>query len=283
MYKRQALDGPNWPNGTADNWLFGDPCIDAWQSLNCTEDGHVYAIRLRSAGLKGVLPAALADMDYLTILDVRDNSIAYPTTSEERVIYDLATRRCQLPGVICYGLPADSCSAFGDEDEIYILSISEPSACDKCPDSLLGPALTFAGLGFAFLMVIAIYIAVVIRYPEALKHWVSTITITINHAQTYAIIGSLGLAWPESVEYVLMLIRFDFRVPNAACVLGSAENSPFWVYSTGFLGGVLMLLGLLILTRLLLEWSDNQHAADGMEFVLSIIFAVSLTLSLIHI
>ena len=37
-----------------------------------------------------------------------------------------------------------------------------------------------------------------------------------------------------------------------------------------------MLLGLLILTRLLLEWSDNQHAADGMEFVLSIIFAVSL-------
>ena len=63
------------------------------------------------------------------------------------------------------------------------------------------------GLGTVAILIIMAYVAVVVRYPEALKHWVSTITITVNHAQTYAILGGLGLEWPESVRYLVMLLR----------------------------------------------------------------------------
>jgi hypothetical protein len=73
-----------------------------------------------------------------------------PSSAAARAAYDQATVRCITPQTKCLGLPPHSCTAFGEK---YILSISDPAACDRCPDSLLLPALTFAGLALVVMMI----------------------------------------------------------------------------------------------------------------------------------
>ena len=57
------------------------------------------------------------------------------------------------------------------------------------------------------------------RVPSALKRWVSTIAILINHAQTISILGSLHLGWPMSVRMVISALRLNvFDFPQASCI-----------------------------------------------------------------
>ena len=47
--------------------------------------------------MRGSLPLALASLDGLAYLDLRDNALAYPETAEARQLYNQATIRCQVP------------------------------------------------------------------------------------------------------------------------------------------------------------------------------------------
>ena len=138
----EDLGGPQWRTGSHDRWLWGDPCTDEWASLNCSDAGRVIGLDLRGVGLTGPLPVELQYMTALQTIDVRDNGIEYPQGADARATFDEATRACRFGATICLGLPPDSCSAFGSS---YILSIADPNECDKCPDSLIGPALAFIG------------------------------------------------------------------------------------------------------------------------------------------
>ena len=78
-----------------------------------------------------------------------------------------------------------------------------------------------------------------------------------------------------SVQVVLRIFSLDMiKVPGMACLLAPNEESPFWFYVVGFCASDLALL-LMLATRLKrLRYAGNTKAADGAEFVLTIIFAV---------
>ena len=52
-------------------------------------------------------------------------------------------------------------------------------------------------------------IRLILRHPEAIKRWVATTTIFVQHAQTLSIIGLLRLGWPASAEAVTGTLGFD--------------------------------------------------------------------------
>jgi len=67
----QATNGPNWTeNG---DWLAtASPC--SWYGLTCV-DGHVESLAIFFNDLQGQLPAALADLGQLRLLDLHNNNI----------------------------------------------------------------------------------------------------------------------------------------------------------------------------------------------------------------
>ena len=55
-------------------------------------------------------------------------------------------------------------------------------------------------MGLVILLGLAFYVWLIFRFPDALTRWVSTVSIFFTHVQTVALVGSLRLAWPPSVE-----------------------------------------------------------------------------------
>ena len=115
----------------------------------------------------------------LTLLDLRGNGLAYPSSSGARTEYAFATRICRGgASATCLGVPPEGCSAFANARP----SVADPNECVLC-DNLT------AGLVFGICVVVAgvaalaVFIRIIIRHPKALKRWVSTATILINHAQ----------------------------------------------------------------------------------------------------
>ena len=49
-----STGGTNWSN--SKGWLKGDPCMNGWFGVCCSEDGHIVEINLPSNGLVGQLP-----------------------------------------------------------------------------------------------------------------------------------------------------------------------------------------------------------------------------------
>ena len=95
-----------------------------------------------------------------------------------------------------------------------------------------------------------------------------------------SIMGSLGLAWPVSAQYVVRAFSLDMiKIPGASCLFEESEESPFWMYVVSFNGAVLALLGTVSLVLLLLS-RCRMEASDSAEFLLSILFAVQLPFSL---
>ena len=99
----------------------------------------------------------------------------------------------------CAGLPPHACSAFGGNTGEYVLSISDPLHCEKC-EGLLLPILLISGVSAILLLGLGTFIALVVKFPGALRRSVSSATIFINHTQTVAILASLRLEWPRSVQ-----------------------------------------------------------------------------------
>jgi hypothetical protein len=70
----EATDGPNWVDNTG--WLeTTTPC--SWYGLTCA-GSHVDTLSLFYNDLQGQLPAALADLPQLRVLDLHNNAIPCP-------------------------------------------------------------------------------------------------------------------------------------------------------------------------------------------------------------
>ena len=257
-------------------WLYGDPCTDQWTKLECSDGGRVRRLNFQATNLAGILPDAFSALGGVDFADLRDNALTYPSTAAARVAYDAATIICRKPETTCLGVPPNSCTAFGDQ---YRLSLSNPFECDECPASFLFPALKFGGIILLALVAVIAYVLIVMRHPEALARWVSTLTILFNHAQTLSILGQLGLAMPVSADYVFRALSLDvLKVPDAACLFSTqgAATSPFWRYATGFNATMLIILTLIVGAEFHLRHRGKPSQADKIEFVLTIVFAVQL-------
>ena len=182
----------------------------------------------------------------------------------------------------CLGLPPHSCRAFvGDGGQSYRLSVSDPNKCDKCPpdDQLFSVWFFFIALTILGISAIVLYIVFVMKFPQALRRWGSTLTIIVGHVQVLTIIGDLRLELPQSLRYVIQF--FDvFSLPDATCLFVEQDIgalSPFWMYATLSCGELLALLLALPMIRCCFEALNRPVVADGTEFTLSIILCVQLT------
>ena len=70
-----ATGGPSWTDST--NWLTDAP-LSEWYGVYVDEAGRVRYVALRSNGLRGSLPAELADLAHLDALALSSNELSGP-------------------------------------------------------------------------------------------------------------------------------------------------------------------------------------------------------------
>ena len=237
-----------------------DPCRDAWARIICNSEDRIESIDLAGAGAR------------------------YPQSTPDRADYEQATARCKGMGaaVTCEGLPPRGCSAFvGPGGESYRLSVTDPNVCDECPpkEQMASVWAFFIIVTIAGFSAVVLYIYFVLKWPEALKRWGSTLAIIVGHMQVLTIIGGLRLELPMTLRIVLEF--FDvFSLPDAACLFGDVSLgtlSPFWMFAATSCAFLLALLLVVLACRLYFEQRSKTVRADAAEFTLSIIFCVQLT------
>ena len=180
--------------------------------------------------------------------------------------------RCAAPGRRCSGLPyagsGFSCTAFGF---MARLKLDVPNECDKCDGDQTGTILLI--LLMVVLMVIGLtaYVIIILKFPEALRRWVSFAIILVNHTQTLSILGSLNLTWPPIVKIILSALTL-FQIESATCLL--PPNVPsFWLYAFGVLSLSLLLLGTVTLAMVYYDKHGRSRVADRLEFALTVLFS----------
>jgi hypothetical protein len=107
-----STNGPYWQRQVGSKWLT-DIWICYWDGVECSgEPGnmHVTSIVIRSNGLSGIIPAELADLKYLTVLDLSDNGLVgeIPKELVHLPLQTLKLRNNQLQGQIPSGLSSVS-------------------------------------------------------------------------------------------------------------------------------------------------------------------------------
>ena len=93
------------------------------------------------------------------------------------------------------------------------------SKSKRAPTSVLVAGTLFGLLAFVRLAT---------RYPTATRCYVSTCILILNHAQTMAIVGSLGLEWPPMVMVIVKTLRFDIGIVRPECLAGEDTEAVFW-------------------------------------------------------
>lgn len=97
-------DGPSWWNGTA--WGTDVPLAD-WHGV-ATEDGRVVEVALPANGLSGPLPAEIANLLKLTVLDLTANELSGALPGTVAGLQELAelrlSRNAELEGVLPFAL-----------------------------------------------------------------------------------------------------------------------------------------------------------------------------------
>ena len=187
------------------SWLpDSDPCRDGWAHITCEHSGQLSS----------------PDNNRIIVINLRGAGATYPQVgTPARANYEQFTARCKGMGepITCNGLPPRDCGAFvGPRNESYRLSVTDPNVCDECPppDELHYVWAFFITLSVASTSAIALYIYLVLKWPEALKRWGSTLTIIVGHVQVLTIIGGLRLELPMTLRYVLDI--FDvLSLPDA--------------------------------------------------------------------
>ena len=107
-------------------------------------------------------------------------------------------------GPTCNGLPPTSCAAFGS---YYRIRTDDPTVCSYCdPALVVGSVIALLVFGLVSCGLLAAYVAVLKRYPEAITKWVSTFSLMFGHVQTLAVIANLQLEWPPQVKAVTGLM-----------------------------------------------------------------------------
>ena len=95
-----ATDGPNWTNN--DNWLSDEP-LGEWYGVETYTDGRVATLELFENGLRGELPAELAQLSDLEDLDLRQNNLSGeipPELGQLSRLYKLSLWENSLSGEI---------------------------------------------------------------------------------------------------------------------------------------------------------------------------------------
>ena len=188
-------------------------------------------------------------------------------------------QRCAALGSRCSGLPyagsGFSCNAFGP---MARLKLNEPNECDKCDGDQTGTVLLILLMVVLMLIGLTAYVIIILRFPEALRRWVSFAIILVNHTQTLSILGSLNLTWPPIVKMILSALTL-FQIQSATCLL--PPNVPsFWVYAFLVLSLSLLTLGLVTLAMTFYDAHGRVYAADRLEFALTVFFSTLFVYSL---
>ena len=170
---------------------------------------------------------------------------------------------------VCSGLPPFSCTAFGGRAR---MSISEASVCYPC-DEGLGPTIALVGATiFVLLLVFLLYVVIILRYPDALRRWVSYFIILVNHTQTLSILGAIDFAWPPSVLFILRALSL-FQIESTSCLFPQGVPS-FWLYVYVMLATSLLLLGGTILAIMASRLRGRKLTASRLEFLLSVLYSL---------
>ena len=218
----------------------------------------------------------LAGLDSVEYLRLAENDMS-PWDAPQFTRF--VKQRCAALGSRCSGLPyagsGFSCTAFGFMARV---KLDEANECDKCDGDQTGTI--FLILLMVALMVIGLttYVIIILKYPEALRRWVSFAIILVNHTQTLSILGSLNLTWPPIVKMILSALTL-FQVQSASCLL--PPNVPsFWVYAFMVLSFSLLTLGLVTLAMTFYDGHGKSDAADRLEFALTVLFSTLFVYSL---
>lgn len=121
---------------------------------------------------------------FLTTFAVSKNKLSLPFPA-------IVSEHCLTPGIYCYGLPPDSCSAYGADNSR--LSFMTRGACVQCPPLIVTimwlVGLTLVFVGFLYLLY-RLYRWAEKSKKKALK-LISTLSIAICHIQILFLLGSL--------------------------------------------------------------------------------------------
>ena len=188
-------------------------------------------------------------------------------------------QRCAISGSRCSGLPyagsGFSCTAFGS---MARLKLDAPNECDKCDGDQTGTILLILLMTCLLLICLTAYVIIILKFPEALRRWVSFAIILVNHTQTLSIIGSLNLTWPPTVKMILSALTL-FQIESASCLL--PPNIPsFWLYAFGVLSLSLITLSLITLAMTYYDSRGRSGVADRLEFALTVLFSTLFVYSL---
>ena len=287
-----------WPNGCASGLSTGT----SQDNAKCT----IVALELASNNLDGELPASLCTLlPDLRKLDVRGNKLKgrLPecVTSFDEVSFDdnefdyiesdptlrELIERCRTSGdASCSGVPPLSCDAFGDHFEVR----SEDSErCVACPE--LGVSLTLQlGVLALFVLIVWGYVKMVEHYEglgERLDLWINTAAIFFCHLQTLSIIGTLKLAWPQSVRTLTQVVTVDFLSLGAVrpeCAIRVANSFYFFTYLRILLlllltGGVSVAQSALKACAPATRMRQTIRRVDQLEMIETVLFTFGLTFS----
>mmetsp|Transcript_25203 Transcript_25203/g.34855 ORF Transcript_25203/g.34855 Transcript_25203/m.34855 type:complete len:140 (-) Transcript_25203:2292-2711(-) len=67
-------NGPDWVAN--DGWMSGDPCLNSWFGIECTDDDTILAIELPENNLQGTFSSSIGLFSALEQLDLKGNTIA---------------------------------------------------------------------------------------------------------------------------------------------------------------------------------------------------------------
>lgn len=258
---------------TLQNWLVGDPCLDKWEGIGCSptvSDGPVVdSINFTNFRLTGAttpaLVNALPSLETIKSLHLGGNALKIDESNElPKEMWRFFATRCVQGEAFCSGLPPMDCSAFGDRAR---LSIDNANECDGCTGSLTSTIVLAVSMSIIAMLGLLTFLIIIVRYPSAMRRWMSIVLIVLNHTQTLSIVSALDLKWPKSVLFILRALTI-FKVQSSSCLM-IPSVSPFWLYAYG-----VMTLNLLAFIGTLLRISIDLYrgiSPDRFEFLLSVL------------
>ena len=107
--------------------------------------------------------------------DVSGRVALYPTSRAGEVALQRFNRKCmQETGRLCV-----ACADFGPR---YQTSLSDPVACTDCGPGAVLTLILFGLLAVVSLLAVAVFVRLATRHPTAMRRWVSTCMLILNHA-----------------------------------------------------------------------------------------------------
>ena len=159
-------------------------------------------------------------------------------------------------------------------------SLTNVRLCTPCEDVPFG-WLVFGAVAILIFSAagLGLYISLMLKHPQALRRWGSTVEIILSHTRTMVILSHLQVAWPQSVQAILAgpdltLLPNLFNLPSAACFV-DVGNSPFWPFVNGILWSALAGFGALLLIQHV-AFKRDPADAERLEYVIALCFGIQL-------